>query len=830
MAFTDLDRSIELRKRQAKAAVNPSGSHKRNRDYGSSEEALMQQIQAESSYLLLSHTSLGGGHSGDRHNHRTGRWTSEEIAFVDQLVKAFDQGYLALPHGVKLNEFLGEMLLCKSSRLTKKMKNAKLSTRSYSLQDCTSTFDTSFYINLSSLQESFLQSVISEPTQLELRFNMSKLWRTHFSNLCLQVSYEALDARGWLQSLEEMEQRASDTEEMVRRARRQRMGFALKKDVGQKATTGVFIGGMSAKDASVCLGSEESTPVSVLSSSKFQSTLALSSPRLASMTFGNKDEKDDSLDLLSNVLEMSTVGGENHKRPRLYSDDMSFAIDDLVDPLNMMPVGCQDQNQSVGDQSPFLSHIVEVMKSENLPFQHADLWVPSFMAPDGGETADRQELRLFHAGFLTRNDLSAFNAFQLNEYGAYSSSFSFAPGVGLPGRVYAGGKSSWEMHLHEADPEVFERAGGAKVYGVKTGLGIPVESLDVGRVIVVLYSTSDVPEDSNIVQKCLTSFSVFSPEPKWKLVIDVADPSSSDKVAFQGAAASTFARNTSASMKTSVTKASDVTLVCHDHSTHSTNGLLDNSKHRSDSLVLESSTHSSISLPPLSRKGKSNAVSRSKTETKSLITHQECVEEQDDMDIETRIASLLGDHMPANDADVSADLLEHFMSLRLLLLRSASRRTTEEVEMIDILKKSFDGYSRDGRRSGSDLAKLLAKDWMYLRTTMAATTAARQDTGSNPSQHQSHVISLRKSSTTSPPTSSALPPPSVPSPQSQLSNPSTNHPMAPRPVTSFSSNTSLEQVNSLKLDQRGHLGSTVSLEGSSPRDTPYQGINLVPDS
>ena len=171
MSFSDLERAIELRQQCAQAAVTASAdSKKRGRD----EEAIYHQIQAESSFLLLNHTRTSSEHV----NHRTGRWSNEEVAFVDALVLAFDLGTLPLPHGIKLNEFLGDMLLCKSSRLTKKMKNAKLSTRSYTLglfdsrnsQVCTT---------LAPLQEQFLHSVTSEPMQLELRFNMVKMWRTH---------------------------------------------------------------------------------------------------------------------------------------------------------------------------------------------------------------------------------------------------------------------------------------------------------------------------------------------------------------------------------------------------------------------------------------------------------------------------------------------------------------------------------------------------------------------------------------------------------------------------------------------------------------------------
>ena len=69
-----------------------------------------------------------------------------------------------------------------------------------------------------------------------------------------------------------------------------------------------------------------------------------------------------------------------------------------------------------------------------------------------------------------------------------------------------------------------------------------------------------------------------------------------------------------------------------------------------------------------------------------------------------------------------SDLLPHFMAIRLTLLRPKSRRSTQENEMIDILKYSFRAYSKDNRRSGAELATLLAKDWICLKSSFDGTT------------------------------------------------------------------------------------------------------------
>jgi hypothetical protein len=55
--------------------------------------------------------SQNSGH--DRLHFRTGRWSTCETEYVDLLISSFDSSSLALPHGIKLNEFLRDILMCK---------------------------------------------------------------------------------------------------------------------------------------------------------------------------------------------------------------------------------------------------------------------------------------------------------------------------------------------------------------------------------------------------------------------------------------------------------------------------------------------------------------------------------------------------------------------------------------------------------------------------------------------------------------------------------------------------------------------------------------------
>jgi hypothetical protein len=63
-------------------------------------------------------------------------------------------------------------------------------------------------------------------------------------------------------------------------------------------------------------------------------------------------------------------------------------------------------------------------------------------------------------------------------------------------------------------------------------------------------------------------------------------------------------------------------------------------------------------------------------------------------------------------------LAGHFMSLRFLILRSSSNRSPQENEMLDVIQRSFRGYSKGKHRGDRELAFLIAKEWHYLKVMM----------------------------------------------------------------------------------------------------------------
>jgi len=159
-----------------------------------------------------------------------------------------------------------------------------------------------------------------------------------------------------------------------------------------------------------------------------------------------------------------------------------------------------------------------------VPFEHVDLWVPSFVPTTGDHIAEEigtTTCRLCYAGSATVDykvdqdgkchvALHEEETFFLNAFGNYSQKFSFDVGCGLPGRVYQSGLPTWEQSVHNAPHQHFERCGGARNFGIKTVVGIPIASPNVGRIVVTLYSRHDRNKDQELVGRLSEEFSRVS--------------------------------------------------------------------------------------------------------------------------------------------------------------------------------------------------------------------------------------------------------------------------------------------------------------------------------
>ena len=698
LCFKDLEQSIELRKACAIAQSIQSPSKKNKYTVHRPPEADMYD---EAAFRVFSQGKTSSIPLKEGENHRTGRWNEEEILYVDHLVAAFNNGQLPIPDGVKLNRFLCDILLCKSSRLTKKMKNAKLSTRSFKRGAVDYTRQQ--LKDLSALQENLIFGVSAETSRLELGFNITKQWRSYFSNLCVQVGYPLLNSSAFIASLEEVDRRAQAAEERVKKLRRRNM-------MGKQGCKSEE----SSRSANPPLphGSKRPLPVRRVSGSQFIRPNA-TTPDLGSIAGLISEEPQ-------------------HKRQRTFSDEFGDVLQDLIKGPNRVEEfshTSSDPSETSTGRYPkdFMEAIVLLLEENNLPFQHADVWVPSCSEMTANDP-NPSNVKLLNAGHITRRDQPSGLTISMQHFGDYGTSFSYSPGEGIPGRVYGTGKAMWDSNLGELNPSVFPRASGAKAFGVQTAMGIPLSTQGgVGRIVVILYSYNHVPEDSSLVDLCVQELTKYMPQPRWKLVIGV------------GKGAKTLprrrqARNVS-SMEHKIRKQPEIDVLLNDSF-----GEQDFAGNAANSPLLS----------PFMERSNVRAISRSMSPLILSESNEDATEQE--------IISLLGGQMPATPAGQSTSssqengaLLKHFMAIRLLLLRPAIRRSTEENEIVEVLKSSYKAYASRNNRSGAELANLLARDWECLKSTDSTDFGedlALESATTLPNNTQQPTISMDPSSLT----------------------------------------------------------------------------------
>jgi hypothetical protein len=379
---------------------------------------------------------------------RTGRWTQEETDFCDMLITLFSEGKLPLLEKTKLNDFLSGMLKSKQSRLSKKMKNARLSLRQY---NCIVGYipDLQEAIALSKLETEFFASIKCPLERSEIRFHMQKEWREHFTAYCANIG-QKVDADAWLTSVEELDRRISEQKDAARMVRRKvMMGQALSRDAVNSVQRGIHIEvEPGTTDAHMKNGRTVSDDVNLGSVEDIELERHIRNPIT-----------EYAAPFLSKIVQFI-------KRHSFPFEHVDVWVPSMV------------SESGVGTTS------LETNQKCRLCFAGCAT-VESKMPPEGSNSVP----------------LSPEERFNLMSFGEYSEKFSFEVGCGLPGRVYSSGVASWEQNIQKATITQFERCGGAMQWNIQTVLGIPVPSPNVGRVVVVFYSVHDRPQNHAIVHR-----------------------------------------------------------------------------------------------------------------------------------------------------------------------------------------------------------------------------------------------------------------------------------------------------------------------------------------
>jgi hypothetical protein len=590
---------------------------------------------------------------------RTGRWTNEEIAFRDALVALFLAGNLPLTNGLKLNDFLHTMLKSKQSRLAKKMKNAKLSTKYFfpktgfvddkpnDGQLPTATTKSYTAEEFSTLEMKFIASIQDPVERSELIFHMKKEWRDHFAQRCHYLRID-FDGRAWLSSVDDMERRLTTEKNRIKAAKRKfLMSKAMEKDAStMRRMPGVFV------DVTDTSRDEFDVIVerTVMNTSNSQNSMHMGLLNTENAHAHSHGFGEHSSSTTSNTTS-SSKKAEKDSSLSLYSasNDPNFK-----------------------HAAPFLSGVASYIERNSIPFEHIDVWVPSHV---GGTscmgTGSQSNFRLCFGGSVTmgvqivnneptadgtshktspmikRVPLTEEDKTNFSMFGTYSEKFSFNAGCGLPGRVFQSGVPAWEQFVSEAHPSLFERRGGAVQFGIKSAVGIPVESPNVGRVVLVMYSKHDRTQNANLLGRLMNDLKLLNPSPRWKLVVDVGPANG-------------------------INAGKNCPSLLHE-----------------PPAVMQSSQATTASLP----------LSRSVNPLESKKNKQV-----------NDLIFLLGEQIPLDSNSALGQQIHGIMSLRLVLLRPS--RTPEEEGLVNTILVLYESYLQAGRPS-KDIACMLARDFCF---------------------------------------------------------------------------------------------------------------------
>lgn len=631
---------------------------------------------------------------------RNGRWSPEEVEFVDLAMKSFDEGDLPISNGITLDDFLRSLLLCKSTRLRKKIKKANFCTRTYCPRvnategdsdnkipsHSNTAYDTipfppmnDLTMKLADQQQKFVSSIVDDTATINdinstagtsasysydqqlLKFSLSRTWSMLFWKFCSEVGYTNLLSDDWWKSIEEIEEKAVAAKSKMKRELRR-----MKVDINSNNWR---IGGQVADVVDIQSQIEsKSTGTTVTSSVPTKRSPSIPDEMVHSGNSSLSSPLTVVHDYSNNIIKQQHHHHKEKQPPtanegdvplHLQSKRARLANDILAEP----PESINDVNDmcdQLSDWNPFIEKVTQFVVEEHLPFEYFDIWITDQKDTNAnaGENEDDRfqgvpyqsptvnqdnNVSLRHVGHATNPETDCiFTMYHMNEFGRYSSTFMFTPGIGLPGRVYNAGQPTWDESVQDATLDDFPRVPGARSHGVKKALGIPLEGRTEGEIIVVaLYSASKITKDESLVEKCYIEFQRYRPSAKWELVLDIGNP---------------------------------------DY-----NEFDQEFKHEDDEIDLFENT---------------NYLASTDAEEEAMV-------------------NILAQYAPIEDGSnlLTSNLPESFASLRLLLLRASSRRSDEETGVIETLKRSYRFYLQSGREE-KEIAMLLANDWIVLRSDL----------------------------------------------------------------------------------------------------------------
>ena len=505
--------NVEKQRADASSSANKNKNKKRAVEEMDAQDPASQSAAAITAaalpYLIWTQMQSGPNSvsfaESDKLHFRTGRWNEFETNYANFLIEMFENGALPLPNGIKCNEFLRDLLMCRSSRLTKKYKNAKLSTRLFNVNSY--PLDMIRNKHFAHIQELFLAKT-STVTGLILRFNMSLMWTRYLIEVLNNIhSKLQIVSQDWYESVDELETVSAEYEQKVRQVRRRKMETALKcdsKGFANREEAGIFLKVSQAPSrpptAPIPLAPQSLEFVTnPVPSGVVSETSEFDIPHLSPMV-PYHDQAQMQIQGKNGILDfISPLSNDKH----LEEDNEGAQInwDDLDIALGLDDSDNYSHSSGESFNTYYLTHVMALLKQYGLPFQYCDMWAPSQVVTEERKNGAEHVLYLTHHGDALLPGQPPSLQLQLKEFGVYSRNFLFKGSAGMPGRVFSSNEASWERNVQNAPEQHFKRVGGARMSNINTVIGVPVAHSKLGTVVVAFYSIQDVEECYEIMEK-----------------------------------------------------------------------------------------------------------------------------------------------------------------------------------------------------------------------------------------------------------------------------------------------------------------------------------------
>lgn len=141
--------------------------------------------------------------------------------------------------------------------------------------------------------------------------------------------------------------------------------------------------------------------------------------------------------------------------------------------------------QAISQSADFDRALADVLRllCNAIGWNFAEAWIPS---------ADGTVLEQSQSWYASDRDLEAF--------GRESKDFVFAPGVGVPGRIWVSKQMEWREDISTSLNPIFLRAQIAAKSGLKTCFGIPIRADGKVLAVLVFYQRNPLTIEGRIVE------------------------------------------------------------------------------------------------------------------------------------------------------------------------------------------------------------------------------------------------------------------------------------------------------------------------------------------